>query len=114
MGLVGSVGFGLRLPLRDPELMSFYRRRYISSTSRVLIGFRASDAFVWYLIEDGLVFVGFFLVGFGLCLLLLEEAGLGADELNGTLTHVFCVQQFSFGVLIGFRESGALPDFRGF
>lgn len=38
-----------------PGADELYGRRYMSSTSRVLIGFRASDAFVWCLIEDGLV-----------------------------------------------------------
>ena len=98
-----------------PGADELYGRRYMSSTSRVLIGFRASDAFVWCLIEGGLVLWVFFFVGFGLCLLLLLEAGLGADELNGMLMHVFCVQQFVFmGVLIGFRASDAFSDFRGF
>lgn len=67
MGLVGSVGFGLWVPLGDSELMSFMEEGIcMSSTCRVLIGFRAADAFVCCLIEGGLIsFVGFFLWGLG-------------------------------------------------
>ena len=79
-----------------PGADEVYGRRYMSSASCVLIGFRASDAFVWCLIEGGLVLWVFLFVGFGLCLWLLLEAGLGADELNGMLMHAFCVRQFLF------------------
>ena len=75
MGLVGSVGFGLWVPLGDSELMSFMEEGRCQVLSRVLIGFRAADAFVCCLIEGGLIsFVGFFLWGLGYvcCLLDLE------------------------------------------
>ena len=107
VGLVGSVGFGLRLPLRDPELMSFYRRRYISSTSRVLIGFRASDAFVWYLIEDGLVFVGFFFLGCVCCF--LRKLDL---ELMSSMERWHMYFVCSNSLLVYWSDSGSLVLFR--
>lgn len=46
-----------------PGADEVYGRRYMSSASCVLIGFRASDAFVWCLMEGGLVLWVFFFCG---------------------------------------------------
>jgi hypothetical protein len=81
----------------------------MSSTSRVLIGFRAADAFVCCLIEGGLIsFVGFFLWGLGYVCCLLDLELMSSMEC--WYMHVFCVQQFLF--LLCWSDSGRLMLFR--